>query len=124
MKKLSRKIKKTTKKLKYFYAFSVFYLPTVAVAKLSDRSAGFSQEGSNIFGEVAFWFQLGGAVAFLSALYSLVIQKKNKQPLSWEVWGMVGGAALVIGLTLLSDTAGTLKGEDVPIDAVESQSGF
>lgn len=117
-------MKKLAKKIQYAYAFTAFYLPTVAYAKLSDRSAGVSEEGSSIFGEIAFWFQLGGAIAFLAALYSLVIQKKNKQPLSWEVWGIVGGAALVIGLTLLSDTAGSLKGEDVTIDAVESQSGF
>lgn len=117
-------MKKLRSNLKYACVMGILYFPTVAVAKLSDRSAGISEEGSSVFSEINFWFQLGGAVAFLSALYSLITQKKNKQPLTWEVWGMAGGAALVIALTLLSDTAGSLKGEDVSIEVESSQSGF
>ncbi len=111
-------------KLKYVYAFCFFYLPTIAFAKLSDRAKGVSEEGGSIFSELVFWFKVVGGVTFFVAIASFISQKKKTQPITWEVWGIIGGAALVIGLQLLGDTASSMGGSDVIVDAPPSRSGF
>ena len=117
-------MKKLKNKIVGLYAFVMFYLPTMAYAKLSERGAGVSEEGGKLFGEFVFWTQILGAAIFIIAIISTAISKKNKQPLSWEGWGMICGAALFISMTLLGDTAGSIKGETVEINHTQSQSGF
>ena len=117
-------MKTVIQKLKYAYAFAFFYLPTVAMAKLSERAQGVSGETSSIFSEFVFWVKVGGSAAFMIALLSMISKKKKNQPLDWEVWGMVGGAACVVALTLLGDTASSISGTATTIAPTASTSGF
>lgn len=117
-------MKTLIKKMKYAYAFVVFYLPTLAMAKLSERAQGVSGETSSVFSEFVFWVKVGGSGAFMVALFSMISKKKKNQPLDWEVWGMLGGAACVVALTLLGDTASSLSGTDTTVAPTASTSGF
>ncbi len=112
-------------KMKCLYVLVFFYWPTVAMANLSDRAEDLSGEARSILGEVIFWFQIIGIVTAFVALVSWIKKKKSNRELDWEMYGIILGVALFLGVSLLSDVASSVSGEDIRINVDKSSSsGF
>lgn len=121
MKKLINK----ANEIKAAAIIAVLYYPAVANAKLSDRVGGAAKEYGALMSIFLWAVTLFGLGTFVIAIISIIKKKKNNRELDWEMWGVIGGAALAISMLLFTDIAGSLSGNDVKVDLSNpNSSGF
>ncbi|KKN58085.1 hypothetical protein LCGC14_0555560 [marine sediment metagenome] len=90
--------------------FMLIFSRNAFALKVSDLTAGMRSETSEIV-PVFLMIVAGLGVCFGSvAVISAIIAKKNNQPLSWQVFGVVGGALSVVIPIILLAAGGSMTG--------------
>lgn len=80
---------------------------TFSLSKIFD---GIKTEGAAIAPILLILFALVGVVITGSSLISAWSNKKNNQPLSWQLWGVIVGALTTVIPVVIMAFAGTLTG--------------
>ena len=84
--------------------------PHAAAFQLSDIFTGIGEEVSLILPIVMLCIAALGIGTAGWAILSAIGAKRTNQPLSWQMWGMIGGAAAVIVPLFVLAAAGSLSG--------------
>lgn len=88
------------------HAGLLFAAPSHASNKLSGFFKAWEDEGKTILPILLWGFAAVGVVMMGSAAWSFIQAKKNREPVTWQVYGFFGGAFLtVIGAFALMVTA-------------------
>lgn len=77
--------------------------------KLSDMAKHIKTEASTIMPVVMLLFAAIGVVITGTAIKSIIDAKKNRERLTWEVWGVIGGSALTVVVLIVYSVAGSLN---------------
>ncbi len=80
--------------------------------KVSDIFGNLGEEVKAILPWVFTFAAAGGAVMVIVAIWSMISSKKNREPLTWQVWGLLGGGALAVaGFVLMAVVNSIADGE-------------
>lgn len=80
--------------------------------KVSDIFGNLGEEVKTILPWIFTMAAAGGAVIVIVAIWSIISSKKNREPLTWQMWGLLGGGGLAVaGFVLMAVVGSIADGE-------------
>ena len=79
--------------------------------QISDFAANWETEANAIVPVVLLIIAAIGIIIAGTAILSGVSAKRNRQPLEWQVWGVIGGAAVTVVPVIILAMSGSLTSQ-------------
>lgn len=95
-----------------------------AALQISDFSANWESEASAIVPVVLLIVAAIGIIIAGTAIISGVSAKRNRQPLEWQTWGVIGGGLVTVIPVILLALSGSLTSGEGDADSVMNSLGL